>query len=549
MNLVRKTFMPDFMFSLIEKRIFVYCNFKRVECMENKIYPIGIQNFEKIRKDGYFYIDKTALIYQLVKTGSYYFLSRPRRFGKSLLLSTLEAYFQGKKELFDGLAMEKLEKDWIKYPILHLDLNAEKYTAPEALDQVLESALRGWEALYGAQDYERTFASRFQGIIQRACDKTGQRVVVLVDEYDKPMLQAIGNDELQKSYRETLKAFYGALKSKDGCIKFGMLTGVTKFGKVSVFSDLNNLDDISMRNQYIDICGINEQELHDNLEDELHSLASAQGMTYDEICAKLQEYYDGYHFTHNSIGMYNPFSLLNTFKYNEFGSYWFETGTPTYLVELLKKHHYDLRRMAHEETTATVLNSIDSTSDNPIPVIYQSGYLTIKGYDQRFGIYRLGFPNREVEEGFINFLLPFYANTNAVESQFEIQKFVREVESGDYDSFFRRLQSFFADTPYELVRDLELHYQNVLFIVFKLVGFYIKAEYHTSAGRIDLLLQTDKFIYVMEFKLDGTAEEALLQINEKHYAQPFENDDRKLFKIGVNFSAEMRNIEKWIVEK
>lgn len=549
MNLVRKTFMPDFMFSLIEKRIFVYCNFKRVECMENKIYPIGIQNFEKIRKDGYFYIDKTALIYQLVKTGSYYFLSRPRRFGKSLLLSTLEAYFQGKKELFDGLAMEKLEKDWIKYPILHLDLNAEKYTAPEALDQVLESALRGWEALYGAQDYERTFASRFQGIIQRACDKTGQRVVVLVDEYDKPMLQAIGNDELQKSYRETLKAFYGALKSKDGCIKFGMLTGVTKFGKVSVFSDLNNLDDISMRNQYIDICGINEQELHDNLEDELHSLACAQGMTYDEICAKLQEYYDGYHFTHNSIGMYNPFSLLNTFKYNEFGSYWFETGTPTYLVELLKKHHYDLRRMAHEETTATVLNSIDSTSDNPIPVIYQSGYLTIKGYDQRFGIYRLGFPNREVEEGFINFLLPFYANTNAVESLFEIQKFVREVESGDYDSFFRRLQSFFADTPYELVRDLELHYQNVLFIVFKLVGFYVKAEYHTSAGRIDLLLQTDKFIYVMEFKLDGTAEEALLQINEKHYAQPFENDDRKLFKIGVNFSAEMRNIEKWIVEK
>lgn len=549
MNLVRKTFMSDFMFSLIEKRIFVYCNFKRVECMENKIYPIGIQNFESLRNDGYFYIDKTALVYQLVKTGRYYFLSRPRRFGKSLLLSTLEAYFQGKKELFDGLAMEKLEKDWIKYPILHLDLNAEKYTAPEALDQVLESALRGWEALYGAQDYERTFASRFQGIIQRACDKTGQRVVVLVDEYDKPMLQAIGNDELQKSYRETLKAFYGALKSKDGCIKFGMLTGVTKFGKVSVFSDLNNLDDISMRNQYIDICGINEQELHDNLEDELHSLASAQGMTYDEICAKLQEYYDGYHFTHNSIGMYNPFSLLNTFKYNEFGSYWFETGTPTYLVELLKKHHYDLRRMAHEETTATVLNSIDSTSDNPIPVIYQSGYLTIKGYDQRFGIYRLGFPNREVEEGFINFLLPFYANTNAVESQFEIQKFVREVESGDYDSFFRRLQSFFADTPYELVRDLELHYQNVLFIVFKLVGFYVKAEYHTSAGRIDLLLQTDKFIYVMEFKLDGTAEEALMQINEKHYAQPFENDDRKLFKIGVNFSAEMRNIEKWIVEK
>jgi len=240
--------------------------------------------------------------------------------------------------------------------------------------------------------------------------------------------------------------------------------------------------------------------------------------------------------------------LLNAFKYQEFGSYWFETGTPTYLVELLKKHHYDLHRMAHEETTAEVLNSIDSTSDNPIPVIYQSGYLTIKGYDVEFGNYRLGFPNNEVEEGFIKFLLPFYASVNTVEASFEIQKFVREIRSGDYESFFRRLQSFFADTPYELVRDLELHYQNVLFIVFKLVGFYVKAEYHTSEGRVDLVLQTDKFIYVMEFKLNGTAEEALRQINEKHYALPFERDGRELFKIGVNFSAETRNIEKWLVE-
>ena len=390
--------------------------------------------------------------------------------------------------------------------------------------------------------------SRFQGIIQRACEKEGQSVVILVDEYDKPMLQAIGNDELQKSFRDTLKAFYGALKSKDGCIKFGMLTGVTKFGKVSVFSDLNNLEDISMRQQYIEICGISDRELHENFETELHEFADAQGLTYDEICTEMRERYDGYHFTHDSIGMYNPFSVLNTLKYNVFGNYWFETGTPTYLVELLKKHHYDLHRMAHEETSADVLNSIDSTSDNPIPVIYQSGYLTIKGYDREFETYRLGFPNREVEEGFVKYLMPFYANINAVESSFEIQKFVREVRSGDYDSFFRRLQSFFADTPYELVRDLELHYQNVLFIVFKLVGFYVKAEYHTSQGRIDLVLQTDKFIYVMEFKLEGTAEEALQQINEKHYAKPFESDGRTLFKIGVNFSAETRNIEKWVTE-
>ena len=515
--------------------------------MSTKIYPIGIQNFEKIRNDGYLYIDKTALMYQMVKTGSYYFLSRPRRFGKSLLISTLEAYFQGKKELFTGLAVERLEKDWIKYPILHLDLNIEKYDTPESLDNILEKSLTAWEKLYGAEPSERSFSLRFAGIIERACKQAGQRVVILVDEYDKPMLQAIGNEKLQKQFRDTLKPFYGALKTMDGYIKFAFLTGVTKFGKVSVFSDLNNLDDISMRKDYIEICGVSDQELHENLDIELHEFAETQGLSYDKLCTKLKEYYDGYHFTHNSIGIYNPFSLLNAFKYKEFGSYWFETGTPTYLVKLLKKHHYDLERMAHEETDAQVLNSIDSESTNPIPVIYQSGYLTIKGYDERFGIYRLGFPNREVEEGFIRFLLPFYANVNKVESPFEVQKFVREVETGDYDSFFHRLQSFFADTTYEVIREQELHYENVLFIVFKLVGFYTKVEYHTNNGRVDLMLQTEKFIYIMEFKLNGTAEEALQQINNKRYALPFEADGRKLFKIGINFSEKTRNIEKWVV--
>ena len=516
--------------------------------MSTKIYPIGIQNFEKIRNDGYFYIDKTALMYQMVKTGSYYFLSRPRRFGKSLLISTLEAYFQGKKELFTGLAVERLEKDWIKYPILHLDLNIEKYDTPESLDNILEKSLTAWEKLYGAEPSERSFSLRFAGIIERACKQAGQRVVILVDEYDKPMLQAIEKKKLQKQFRDTLKPFYGALKTMDGYIKFAFLTGVTKFGKVSVFSDLNNLDDISMRKDYVEICGVSDQELHENLDIELHEFAETQGLSYDKLCTKLKEYYDGYHFTHNSIGIYNPFSLLNAFKYKEFGSYWFETGTPTYLVKLLKKHHYDLEQMAHEETDAQVLNSIDSESTNPIPVIYQSGYLTIKGYDERFGIYRLGFPNREVEEGFIRFLLPFYANVNKVESPFEVQKFVREVETGDYDSFFHRLQSFFADTTYEVIRDQELHYENVLFIVFKLVGFYTKVEYHTNNGRVDLILQTDKFIYIMEFKLNGTAEEALQQINDKRYALPFEADGRKLFKIGINFSEKTRNIEKWVVE-
>ena len=481
-----------------------------------KLYPIGIQNFESLRKDGYLYVDKTKLIYQLAKTGRYYFLSRPRRFGKSLLISTLEAYYQGKKELFEGLAIAQLEKDWIKHPILHIDLNTEKYDTLESLESILNFTLEKWERLYGTASSETTFALRFRGIIQRANEQTGQRVVILIDEYDKPMLQAIGNEELQQKFRNIMKAFYSVLKTMDGYIKFALLTGVTKFGKVSVFSDLNNLIDISMDEQYVELCGITEKEIHDNME--------------------------------NSIGIYNPFSLLNTFYKMKFGSYWFETGTPTYLVELLKKSNYNLQRITHEETDADVLNSIDSTSRNPIPVIYQSGYLTIKGFDKEFGTYRLDFPNREVEEGFVKYLLPFYTNIDAIESPFQIRKFVAEVRSGDYNAFFRRLQSFFADTPYELIRDLELHYQNVLFIVFKLIGFYVKAEYHTSQGRIDLVLQTERFIYIMEFKLDGTAEEALQQINDKHYAQAFAADKRQIFKIGINFSNETRNIEKWIVE-
>lgn len=513
-----------------------------------KLYPIGIQNFESLRKDGYLYVDKTKLIYQLAKTGRYYFLSRPRRFGKSLLISTLEAYFSGKKELFKNLAIEELEKEWIKHPILHIDLNTEKYDTPESLENILNFTLVKWERLYGTSSSETTFSLRFRGIIERAYEQTGQRVVILIDEYDKPMLQAIGNEELQQKFRNTMKAFYSVLKTMDGFIKLAFLTGVTKFGKVSVFSDLNNLIDISMDEQYVELCGITEKEIHDNMEEDLHILADRQKMTYEKVCSELKECYDGYHFVENSIGIYNPFSLLNTFYKMKFGSYWFETGTPTYLVELLKKSNYDLQRITHEETDADVLNSIDSTSRNPIPVIYQSGYLTIKGFDNRFGIYKLGFPNREVEEGFVKYLLPFYTNIDLIESPFQIRQFVDEVEQGDYNTFFRRLQSFFADTPYELIRNLELHYQNVLFIVFKLIGFYVKAEYHTSRGRIDLVLQTERFIYVMEFKLDGTAEEALQQINDKHYAQAFATDKRQIFKIGINFSNETRNIEKWIVE-
>ncbi len=513
-----------------------------------KLYPVGIQNFESLRQDNYIYIDKTKLIYNLATTGRYYFLSRPRRFGKSLLISTLEAYFQGKKELFDGLAIADLEKEWIQRPVFHIDLNIAKYDKESDLEDMLNRSLVAWEKLYGADPAERSLALRFAGVIERAYEKTGQRVAILIDEYDKPLLQAITDQELQEKFRNALKPFYGVMKSKDGCIKFALLTGVTKFGKVSVFSDLNNLMDISMDDRYIDICGITEKEIHTNFDEELNELADRLKISKEQVCKELKERYDGYHFVEDSEGIYNPFSLLSTFAKMKLGSYWFETGTPSYLVALLKKSHYNLYEMAHEQTSSAVLNSIDANSLSPIPVIYQSGYLTIKGYDKEFGIYKLGFPNKEVEEGFINYLLPFYTSVNAVDSAFEIQRFVQEIRGGEVDAFFRRLQSFFADTPYELIRDLELHYQNVLFIVFKLVGFYVKAEYHTSQGRIDLVLQTDRYIYVMEFKLQGSAEEALLQIEEKGYALPFANDTRQLFKIGVNFSAATRNIESWIVK-
>ena len=514
----------------------------------SKIYPVGIQSFERIREGGYCYVDKTSLIYNLVKSGQYYFLSRPRRFGKSLLISTLEAYFLGKKELFKGLAIEELEKDWTTHPVLHLDLNARKYEDTASLTAILNQHLESWEVLYGDEKKDRAPEERFAWVIEKACRATGRNVVVLVDEYDKPMLQAIGNEPLLTDYRNTLKAFYGVLKSCDKYLRFALLTGVTKFSKVSVFSDLNNLMDISIDDRFASICGITERELHHDFKEDIAMLAQKNHLTEDEAKLQLKEQYDGYHFVEDSEDIYNPFSLLNTFAKMKFGSYWFETGTPTFLVELLQRSKYDLHRLTEEMATADSLGGIDTMYTNPVPILYQSGYLTIKGYDREFRIYELGFPNQEVEEGFTKFLLPNYASLPSGNSSFEIMNFVKEVRSGNIDAFMRRLQSFFADTPYELARDLELHYQNVLFIVFKLLGFYTQAEYHTSNGRVDMVVKTDRYIYVMEFKLEGTAEEALRQINEKQYALPFAADGRTLYKLGVNFSNATRGIEKWVVE-
>ena len=372
-------------------------------------YPIGIQNFEDLRRNGYKYVDKTNFVYKLADEGKNYFLSRPRRFGKSLFLSTLEAYFQGKKELFKGLAIYDLETEWKKYPIFHIDLNTANFREKDSLYTVLNDYLTTWESKYGARESEATLALRFKGVIARAAEKEGRGVVILIDEYDKPILQTLRDPELQAEHRAQLKAFYSVLKTQDRYIKFAFLTGVTKFGKVSVFSDLN-LIDISMDYRYVNICGTTEEELKSYFKEGISELASANGDCESETIDKLRMCYGGYHFEKNSEGIYNAFSVLNTLAKLRYKAYWFETGTPTFLIELLKEHGSRLPNLSKEQVSAIVMRSMDSASTNLIPIIYQSGYLTIKSYDERFKKYRLGFPNKEVEEGFLNLLLPLYSS-------------------------------------------------------------------------------------------------------------------------------------------
>jgi len=512
---------------------------------ESVKYPVGVQDFESLRKDNYLYIDKTALIYKLVSTGRYYFISRPRRFGKSLLVSTLSAYFQGKKELFEGLAIEKLEKEWKRVPVFHLDLNNGKYDSLEGLNAVLNDHLSRWESIYGTRPSEQTLSLRFAGVIERAHQQTGERVAILIDEYDKPLLQNIGNDEMQEKLRATLRSFYSVIKGNDKDITFGLLTGVTKFGKLSVFSDLNSPDDISISRQWSALCGITEEELRTQLSVGIDEMAEANGMTRDETLARLKKKYDGYHFHRNVEGVYNPFNLLCALRKKEFEDYWFETGTPTFLVKLLQQSDYNLNDLTQEEQSADMLNSIEYAELNPIPMLYQSGYLTIRGYDEEFGNYKLGFPNEEVERGFIRFLLPAYAPRRDNKSAFFVENFVRDVRKGDIDTFLKRLQTMFADNSYTVQGDKELYFQNTMYVIFKMMGFYVDIERTTSYGRIDMVVKTQDNIYVIEIKLDGTADEALKQIEEKGYAAPYAMDKRKLYKIGINFASDIRGISEW----
>ena len=512
-------------------------------------YPIGIQSFEKLRANGYVYVDKTALVYQMTRDMSCYFLSRPRRFGKSLLVSTMEAYFLGKKELFKGLAIEQLETEWKTYPVLHLDLNAGKYDKEVDLDDFLNDSLAQWEQIYGSRPTEVNAELRFKGVIRRACEQTGEQVVVLVDEYDKPLLSSIDNETLHEAYRKTLKAFFSVLKSMDDHIRFVFLTGVSKFSHVSIFSDLNNLNDISMDARYVDVCGISERELHACFDESIRELASANGMTYEETCEKLRKQYDGYHFRENSVGIYNPFSLLNTFAKGVFDDYWFATGTPTFLVKLLQQNDYELHELKGIYVDGDVLSSVDEEYDDPIPVLFQSGYLTIAGYDPELG-YRLDFPNQEVERGFFRFLVPYYTSWQKSSVKGILNKMTSAVRGGRPDELLFVIQTMLAGRSYMVAgANKEKDFQNTLYLIFTMLGYNVQVEQATSQGRMDITVQTEDYIYIIELKLDKTAEEALRQIKDNQYARPFQTDGRKLFLIGVNFSSGTRTVEKWVVEE
>ena len=511
-------------------------------------YPIGVQSFVEMRTGNWLYVDKTMYVHDLISDGKYYFLSRPRRFGKSLLISTIEAYFLGKRELFKGLAIDSLTDDWESRPVFHLDLNAKDYVDRSSLMQILNAHLEVWETQIGTHKSDRTPEERFVWLIRKAHEKTGQKVVILVDEYDKPLLATSDDKTLQDSYRKTLKGFYGALKSCDADIQFAMLTGVTKFSKVSIFSDLNNLEDITLDDRYSTICGITPEELATNFKYGIETLAKKLHTDLPGALDMLRENYDGYHFSAALNDVYNPYSLLSALKKSEIGSFWFDTGTPSFLADKIYDNATDLTEFEREEVTSDRIRSIGLISDDTVPVLFQSGYLTIKGYDSEFREYVLDYPNREVKEAFLKFILPKYTESQTGKTAFDLKRFVADIRNGEPEAFMRRFSALFAGYPYEMISDCELHYLNVIYLTLTLMGFYVRAEYHTSDGRCDAVVQTDRFIYIFEFKYDKSAREAIGQINRKNYAAPFAADRRKIFKIGVNFSSETRSIDGFIIE-
>lgn len=511
-------------------------------------YPIGIQNFEQLRNYNCVYIDKTALIHQLANTDTVYFLNRPRRFGKSLLVSTLEAYFSGKRELFKGLEIEQLEQNWTVYPVLHIDFSRTKYTAIEDLQEQLNLYLRGWERIYGRDEEELSYASRFTGLIQRIYQQTGKQVVVLIDEYDAPLLDSNSDSLLQKELRTELRKFFSPLKAQGQYLRFLFLTGISKFSQMSIFSELNNLQNISMSDDYSAICGITEQELLSQMQPDIEKIAQANKETYEEACLHLKRQYDGYHFSENSADIYNPFSVFNAFSQRDYKSFWFSTGTPTFLIELLQRMDFSLNLLEKMDVKAEDFDKATEVITDPIPVLYQSGYLTIKAYDSFFGTFTLGYPNQEVKIGFIETLIPSYLSQPTRESNFYVVSFVRDLMKGDLEQCLLRTQSFFSSIPYDLENNQEKHYQTIFYLLFRLMGQYVDVEVKNAIGRADVVIKMSDTIYVFEFKVDGTPEEALAQINSKQYAIPYAIDHRPVIKVGVNFDSATRTIGQWKIE-
>ena len=522
-----------------------------------QLLPLGVQDFSILREGDYLYVDKTSLVYELTHTQRAVFLSRPRRFGKSLLLSTIKYYFLGRKDLFSGLAIEQLEEQgkdsWSEYPVMYFSLASGEFMEKDGLAKKLRTSLNDFEEKYELPHDEVTLAIRFAKALENANKKTGRKVVVLVDEYDNPLLKNMTvNPQQEEANRNLYKAFFATLKDCDEYLRFYMFTGVTKFSKVSIFSDLNQLTDISMADEYAEICGITKQEIEDNFDLYIQNLSKKVCLSRDAALSELKRMYDGYHFSGEGEGMYNPFSLLHCFNECKFGNYWFESGTPTFLINKLNASNFDIRQFTDEvKVSESEIKDYRPENADPVPLFYQSGYLTIKSWNKRQNSYKLTFPNAEVKYGFLNSLAPSYLHVEDKPAPFNIDILDDAVEEGDTEGMKKWFTALFALLPYPTGADTEAiteqNFQNVIFMALTMMGKYARTEVHSAKGRADCILETDDYVYVFEFKRDVSAAEALKQIEEQGYAAPYSADKRKLFKIGVNFSSTERNITEWEV--
>ena len=511
-----------------------------------RLYPIGIQTFSKIREGNYLYIDKTEYVYRMTHSASsYMFLSRPRRFGKSLLTSTLHSYFSGRKEQFHGLAMEKLEKEWTEYLVLHFDMSTAKHADSEQLLQELNLKLYGYEQIYGRLEEEVNPNQRLMGLIKRAYEQTGKKVVVLIDEYDAPLLDVVHERENLDVLRNIMRNFYSPLKACDPYLRYVFLTGITKFSQLSIFSELNNIKNISMDEPYAAICGISEDEIRLQMKDDLGGLAKKLEITPEEALMKLKENYDGYHFTSPSPDIYNPFSLLNAFADGKFGSYWFGSGTPTYLVKMLDKFGVKPSEIGRRQLKSSVFDAPTETMTDAVPLLYQSGYITIKDYNKMLDLYTLDIPNKEVRLGLMESLLPYYVNNKTPEATTMVAYLFYDIQNGDMDAALHRLQEFLSTIPYCDNTRFEGHYQQVFYIIFSLLGYYVDVEVRTPRGRVDIVLRTKTTLYVMELKLDKSAGEAMEQIDLKNYPERFALCGLPVVKVAVSFDSERCTIGDW----